>query len=138
MRFKFRPEPTIVRPSFPVFLIPAKGDDDVPCDALIDTGAEICLYDAKYCKALGLDFKRGRAKETNGMGPGGGLEGYFHPIRYDTNVGGHSAIETEALFVVKLEQYCGFYGILGSAGFLDKFSVLVNVKDRYCDVDYIG
>lgn len=132
MRFEFVPDPQVLRPSFPIFIRAAGGGPEVPVDALLDTGADICIFDSKLCKKLGIPFERGQPGDFSGAGAGG--DGFYHDIVFETKLP-HEAIPMKPLFLKGALETFGFAGILGIRGFLDKFSVFVDAKERYSLVE---
>jgi predicted aspartyl protease len=111
----------ILRPIIPIKL--KKGNSEVSYLALIDSGADYCIFDAEIGKVIGLDVLDGKLLEFNGV-TGEKEKAYFHKIYI--SVGGWEK-----------ECYCGFsiglnktmpYGILGQDGFFDLFKVSMD----YC------
>jgi hypothetical protein len=105
----------------PVIPITVKyGGKEISYLALIDSGADFCIFHGEIGEYLGIDIKSGKRLEFFGV-TGEKECAYFHNIII--SVGGHD-----------VECYCGFsdfnncatqlpYGILGQKGFFDKFKV---------------
>ena len=54
-----------MRPVIPVEII--YGDRAVPYEALVDSGADFCIFDAQIADILGIDVFRGEEKEVFGI-----------------------------------------------------------------------
>ena len=90
--------------------------------ALIDSGADFCIFHAEIGEFLGIDIKSGKKLEFFGV-TGDKKAAYFHDVTI--SVGGHDK-----------KCYCGFsydfgtdripYGILGQRGFFDMFQVMMD------------
>ncbi|MBI2551994.1 hypothetical protein HYW17_01680 [Candidatus Uhrbacteria bacterium] len=96
--------------------------------ALIDSGADFCIFHSLVGELLGLEVEQGKEAEFRGVG-GGGMHAYFHTIT--ATVGEYS-----------YQLYCGFsrdipadgYGILGQVGFFDQFKVTLNHQQEEIEV----
>ncbi len=91
--------------------------------ALIDSGADFCIFHGEIGQFLGLNIKNGKKLEFFGV-TGEKESAYFHEITI--NVGGHDK-----------HCYCGFselnnsklpYGILGQRGFFDMFKITMDYR----------
>lgn len=91
--------------------------------ALIDSGADFCVFHGEIGQFLGIDIENGKKLEFFGV-TGEKEVAYFHKIII--NIGGHDK-----------ECYCGFsklnnsklpYGILGQRGFFDVFKITMDYK----------
>lgn len=90
--------------------------------ALIDSGADFCIFHSEIGEFLGMDIKSGKKLEFFGV-TGDKKISYFHNIII--NIGGHDK-----------ECYCGFapdfsankmpYGILGQKGFFNSFKIMMD------------
>jgi len=111
---------SVVRPVVPVALI--NGSNRVRVYALIDSGADYCVFHAEIGEQLGLQIESGKSLPFSGIA-GAGQTAYFHNIKLE--VGGH-----------EFGCYAGFspdiqdlpYGILGQVGFFDVFKVSFDYK----------
>jgi hypothetical protein len=86
--------------------------------ALIDSGADFCIFDAEIGEYLGLDIKSGKREEFGGIQERGGAEAFLHNITI--NIGGWN-YKTVVGFSYDIAKH-GF-GILGQKGFFDIFVV---------------
>ena len=97
--------------------------------ALLDSGADDCVFHAQIGEAIGIDVKSGREKVFGGMGFGQ-LVGYMHTVEIE--VGGHwvqclvafsyGLVRPSPTNPNKMEGLP--YGILGQEGFFDKFKII--------------
>lgn len=132
MEFTF--VPGRVRPSFTIHLLAAHAERGVelPLDALVDTGAEKCFFDAELCEPLGLKLAKGAAEDINN----GTSKAYLHEVAYKTDLG-HAPIQIRGLFMENLYRTHGHLAILGIIGFLDRFKISMNAKDRVFDLEQV-
>ena len=108
------------RPVIPIRLI--KGSRDVRYLAIIDSGADCCIFHAGIGEVLGLAIDSGKLLNFNGIS-GQKLTAHFHDIEIE--VGGH-----------KFDCYAGFsrdienmpYGLLGQEGFFNLFNVIFDYR----------
>ncbi|MFD5536665.1 aspartyl protease family protein [Streptomyces sp. NPDC127079] len=83
--------------------------------ALVDSGADVNVFDVEIAIALGLNLKAGEAADI--VTVMGGVETvYFHPITI--TVGG-TRIETRVAF----RERASDYGVVGQNGFFDHFII---------------
>lgn len=102
-------------------IIPIKisvGEIEIKYAALIDSGADFCIFDAEIGEYLGLDIKNGRREEFGGIQERGGATAFLHNIVL--NIGG-TEYKTTIGFSYDIARH-GF-GILGQKGFFDIFIV---------------
>lgn len=86
-------------------------------EALIDSGADHCIFHAEIAELLNIRLEDGKKYVFGGIG-GSGLVGYIHPATL--TIGGHS-FDTEVVFSFDISQ--SGYGILGQTGFFDHFRI---------------
>lgn len=97
--------------------------------ALLDSGADDCIFHAEIGEALGMDVRSGAAKTYGGVGFGE-LAGYLHQI--EIQIGGHWVACEVALTYGMLRDHPGLpgkkqgfrYGILGQRSFFEQFKVI--------------
>lgn len=106
----------IFKPIIPIELIFNK--HAIRYAALIDSGADFCIFDAEIGEALGIDIHSGNREVFGGVQEAGVAEAFFHEIML--NVGGwnHKTIIGFSYDIAKHG-----YGILGQKGFFDIFVV---------------
>jgi hypothetical protein len=110
------------RPVIPIRLI--NGFTDIRYHAIIDSGADLCIFHAQIGEVLGLNIESGKLLNFNGIS-GQQLTAYFHDI--EVEVGGR-----------RLNCYAGFsrdiesmpYGLLGQVGFFDSFYVVFDYEKQ--------
>jgi hypothetical protein len=103
------------RPVIPVRLI--KGIKDVRYHAIIDSGADLCIFHAEIGELIGITLESGKLLQFSGISQQQ-LNAYFHNIKID--IGGY-----------EFDCYAGFsrdidklpYGLLGQTGFFSLFDV---------------
>ena len=108
------------RPVIPICLI--KEEKKVRYFAIIDSGADLCIFHAQIGELIGIVVESGKLLQFNGIS-GEQLTAYFHDIKIE--VGGYD-----------FDCYAGFsrdidnlpYGLLGQLGFFDLFNVLFDYK----------
>lgn len=107
----------ILRPVIPIKL--KNGDADISYEVLVDSGADICIFEAEIGEALGIDIKSGKPREVFGVG--GKASMYFlHDIEIE--VGGW-AYKIEAGFMPNVAGNVVRYGLVGQKGFFENFIV---------------
>ena len=86
--------------------------------ALIDSGADFCIFDAEIGEYLGLKIREGTRINFGGIQEIGGADAFLHEI--NLNIGGQN-YKTIIGFSYDVAKH-GF-GILGQKGFFDIFKV---------------
>ena len=87
-------------------------------DAIVDSGADFCVFPANTGKAIGLDVYEGENIITNGIGGKETL--YFHKVKVEVIVKDEPWVfECRAGFSTKLNSKG--IGFLGREGFFDLF-----------------
>ena len=117
---------TVLRPVIPITLI--NEGKSVNYRALIDSGADFCIFHIKMGEIIGLDIEKGRKEPFSGVRKKISYA-YFHDIIL--KVGG-----------AKHECYAGFsadiedlpYGIIGQKGFFDIYKVNFDLQGRCIEV----
>ncbi len=133
MKFSYSKFPSQPNPAFPerkyvkrpvIAIEVGHKDKSFKYLALIDSGADFCIFHAQIGEALGIDVKNGKRLEYYGI-VGVKEEAFFHDITIV--VGGY-----------KKKCYCGFsynfdktkmpYGILGQNGFFNLFKIFMDYE----------
>ncbi len=86
--------------------------------ALIDSGADFCIFDGEVGDYLGMDVRSGIREVFGGVQEKGGAEAFLHTITL--TVGGWD-YETTVGFSYDIAKHGS--GILGQKGFFDMFSI---------------
>lgn len=106
----------ILKPIIPIKV--SKAGITLQYAALIDSGADFCIFDAGIGEYLALDIKSGIEVQFGGIQSLGGAKAYIHNVILE--VGGHE-FRTEIGFSYDIAK--NGYGILGQKGFFDKANV---------------
>jgi hypothetical protein len=111
------------RPVIPVTLI--NGNKKVTYLAIIDSGADLCIFHAEIGEQIGINIESGKVLTFSGI-TREQLTAYFHEIKI--GIGGY-----------EYDCYAGFsrnlanmpYGLLGQGGFFDLFNIVFDYnKER--------
>ena len=117
MKFGYTRYGSVLRPVIPITL--RHGDAEVGYHVLVDSGADMCLFDEEIGAALGLPIRRGTMKTVFGVG---GKSSVYYVHRVEVGVGGKFQ-EIEAGFMPNVAGNVMPYGLVGQAGFFDRFIV---------------
>lgn len=105
----------IARPIIPITLFGPAGNINI--SALIDSGADRCLFNAEIGQEIGLDIYAGQREFFSGI-EGGRLIGYLHKIQLQI-MGIDKIIDIVAGFT----EAKNIIPILGQDGFFDNFRI---------------
>lgn len=106
----------VYRPIIPVQI--KYRDKEVGYEALIDSGADSCIFHSEIAEILDISWEKGKPCSFGGIG-GKFLKGFISsPIAI--SVGGHP-IKTSVIFSEEIPSYG--YGILGQEGFFRFFRI---------------
>lgn len=86
--------------------------------ALIDSGADFCIFDAHIGEYLGIDVTSGEKETFGGVQEAGLATAYFHEV--DMTIGGWE-YKTIVGFSYDIAKHG--YGILGQKGFFSLFKI---------------
>lgn len=116
MKFRYKKfAPGVLRPIIPV-AVEHEGRV-LFYEVLVDSGADLCIFDAEIGEALGIDVERGARQDVAGLT--GVSEPYFmHEVTL--RVGGHPH-RTKVGFMSSMGRYG--HGIVGQLGFFDRYIV---------------
>lgn len=116
MRFSYiKVAPRLIRPIIPITI--KSGPHFVLTQALIDSGADQCVFDSNIAKALGLSLTEGKKGRVAGL-TGTAAPIYLHAVELSIN---GQSYKTEVGFTPGMSAYS--YGVLGQIGFFDHFKV---------------
>ncbi len=93
-------------------------------EVLIDSGADLCIFDAEIGDILGIDVIKGRPEKVGGIT--GVMQTYY--VHRVTIVVEHRTFQTEVGFLPNMPKFS--YGIVGQMGFFDQFKVTFNYKNK--------
>lgn len=115
------------RPVIPV-VISNKGKK-VSEMALIDSGSDMCVFDANIARVLGIDNSTGQQHTIGGLG-GTQHESFTHTV---TLIVGKQSVTVPVAF---MRQVSGAfqYGILGQRGFFENFLIKFDLSKREVSV----
>jgi len=118
MKFRYaRYNGKTLRPVIPIKV--KNGASEIGYQVLVDSGADLCLFDAQIGEILGIDVKSGQGREVFGVGGKASIY-YLHKITIE--VGGWS-YGIEAGFMPGVGGRTIPHGIVGQNGFFDLFIV---------------
>ena len=100
--------------------------------ALVDSGADACLFPKGVAEVLGIDVTKGNAANFTGIG-GTRTPFYFHEVEI---LLGDYQIKTKVGF--STSQQIGTSGILGQQGFFENFIVTFDHKNRFIEIKKHG
>ncbi|OHA15357.1 MAG: hypothetical protein A2825_03155 [Candidatus Taylorbacteria bacterium RIFCSPHIGHO2_01_FULL_43_120] len=100
-----------VRPIIPVSI--SYSDKSVGYFAMVDSGADICIFPSEIGEIIGIDIQNGRKGYVGGITEGEKQPYFIHDVTID--VGGWK-YDIEAAFMPTLSKLG--HGVLGQIGFL--------------------
>ena len=116
MKFRYKKFGQFLRPVIPIKI--KNKDRFVNYEVLIDSGADLCIFDAEIGEVIGIDIEKGKREIVGGIA-GQTAEYFIHPVEIEVGGWPH---KIEAGFLRRVAG--GFnYGVAGQRGFFDKFIV---------------
>lgn len=103
--------------SRPIVSVILSHHQSITVDALVDSGADRCLFDAEIGRNIGLDIERGEVEYFGGIGSNR-IQAFIHKVRLQV-LGIEKIVELPVGFTENL----GVSGILGQEGFFDAFRI---------------
>lgn len=128
MKFRYARYGGILRPVIPIKL--KNKNQEIGYQVLVDSGADLCLFDAEMGEAIGIEVTKGGPREIFGVGGKASLY-YIHHVTID--VGGHDYL-IEAGFMPNVAGRVMPYGLVGQRGFFDNFSVKFDLLKEEIEV----
>lgn len=116
----------LLKPIIPIFLFHKR--NFVRVEALIDSGADFCVFHNEIAEVLRIAWKKGDAHEFMGVTGEKGCV-YFHPLKL--KVGKWTKI-IQAGFTNDLSGQS--YGILGQEDFFEFFNVTFGLQKGFIDI----
>lgn len=107
---------TILKPVIPLELVVR--DKEIKYAALMDSGADFCIFDGQIGELLGLDVRAGTHLDFGGVQALAGAEAFLHEVTM--RIGGRS-YKMRIGFSYDIAPHG--YGIVGQKGFFDMFVV---------------
>lgn len=123
MKFKYKKYGhRTLRPVIPIKII--NREELLDYEVLVDSGADICIFDQEIGGALGLEVKKGRKQEVFGIG---GKASFYYLHDIEIEVGGWR-YEIEAGFMPTVSGRTLPYGVVGQRGFFEFFTVRFDLQ----------
>lgn len=116
----------IIRPIIPITL--HYGDRSIRYEVLVDSGADMCVFDAEIAHLLGIDLTSGQSDTFSGV-TGIKSNSYNHAIKIE--VGGH-IFDSVAAFAPGISRFG--HGIVGQAGFFEFLKITFDHTEREIDL----
>src|SRR3990167_9121126 len=116
MKFGYKKFDHFYRPVIPVKV--KHNARSIGYEVSIDSGADLCIFDAEIGEILGIDIKSGRPGEVSGVA-GQITKIFIHTVTIE--IGKHSKI-IDVGFIPKVAENHN-YGVVGQYGFFDQFVV---------------
>ena len=130
MKFEYkRISPGVLRPVVPIEI--GHNDFFVSYEVLVDSGADMCIFDAEIGELIGIDITKGEKKEVYGITGARPEYYYLHPIKI--KVGGWP-FSIKAGFLPNLNSRQN-YGVVGQIGFFDLFVVKFDLIKEEIEVN---
>jgi len=118
MKFYYKKYGTqTLRPVIPVKL--KNNNVVIGYEVLVDSGADLCIFDEEIAEAIGIDVKNGMPQEVFGVGGKASIY-YLHVVEIE--VGGWT-YKIKAGFMPNVAGRIIPYGIVGQRGFFENFVV---------------
>ncbi len=128
MKFRYKNiGPGIIRPIIPI-QIQYKGSAPINYEVLVDSGADLCIFDAEIGVLLGIDVRSGRRGHVKGI-TGKDEPYWLHDVKI--SVGG---IEYAATVGFMYNPGSDWYGIVGQKGFFDKFTLKFDYAQKELEI----
>lgn len=129
MKFNYKKyDSSTLRPVIPIKL--KNSETSMFYEVLVDSGADLCIFDAEIGEALGINVKSGEKKEVFGVG---GKASVFFLHKVEIEVGGWS-YKINAGFMPDVVGRVMPYGLVGQKGFFDNFIVKFDLLKEEIDL----
>lgn len=116
MKFRYKKYGKLLRPVIPIKV--KNGSRSVYDEVLVDSGADICIFDSEIGDLLNINYKKGERKQVGGVA-GQVAEYFLYPI--EIKVGGRP-YKIIAGFLPNVAGGSN-YGLMGQTGLFDRFMV---------------
>ena len=120
---------TVTRPIIPIAI--KYKEKEIKTYALVDSGADDCIFSSEIASELGIILGRGERKTVGGVIDGVTKPYYIHE-NITINIGGWD-YKTKIGFMKDLSKSMGV-GILGQEGFFDKFVIKFDRTKEVVDI----
>lgn len=126
MKFKYKKYgPDTLRPVIPIEI--TANNLEVPYEVLVDSGADMCIFDAQIASILGINIVKGIKTQVSGV-TGYPEDMYIHTVRI--KVGGLDC-KMEVGF---MNMRNSTYGVVGQKGFFELFIVKFDLKKNEIEI----
>lgn len=126
MKFRYKKYgPGVLRPVIRIEVV--KNNVEVPYEVLVDSGADICIFDSHIADILEIDVVKGERHEVSGLT---GYPEFYYLHNITIKVGGLE-YKTEVGF---MSMKRSAYGIVGQKGFFDKFVVKFDLQKEDLEI----
>lgn len=115
MIFQYKNIQGVLRPVVPIKI--QYRNRSVIYEVLVDSGADVCMFDAEVGDVLGIPLFDGSSGEVSGIT--GVTKPYY--VHFVTISIGDQSFEAEAGFLSNVSRFG--YGVVGQRGFFDQFIV---------------
>ena len=105
----------VLRPDIPIEIL--HKDKIIPYEVLVDSGADVCIFDAQIGELLGISMLDGEPRKVSGI-TGVAETQYIHDV---TIIVGGWSYKIRAGFLPNIASLG--YGVVGQRGFFDNFIV---------------
>lgn len=126
MKFKYKNINGVLRPIIPIEILYKTGG--VKCEVLVDSGADVNIFDSEIGDILGINIEKGEKKTVSGI-TGVGEPYYVHPV--EINVGGWK-YKTDVGFLRNIARLG--YSVVGQKGFFDIFVVKFDFEKEFIEL----
>ena len=127
MKFEYKRYGKIIRPVIPIRV--KNGDHAVRYEVLVDSGADICIFDGGIGDILGIDVESGERQTVGGIA-GQAAAYYLHDVEIE--VGGWP-YKIKAGFLRNVAGGVN-YGVVGQTGFFEHFVVKFDMQKAEIDL----
>lgn len=128
MKFKYARFGQTLRPVMPIKV--KSENKSIDYQVLVDSGADMCIFDEELGEVLGLNVGSGKPNEVFGVGGKASLY-YLHKIKIE--VGGWE-YEIEAGFMPNVAGRVMPYGLVGQKGFFENFIIKFDLLKEEIDL----
>lgn len=126
MKFRYKKYgPGVLRPVIPIIV--TYNSIEVPYEVLVDSGADLCIFDAQIAEILGIDVLKGERRSVSGLT---GFPEFYYLHNISIKIGGKD-FRIEVGFM-SMRSYS--YGIVGQKGFFDKFVVKFDLQKEDIEI----
>lgn len=123
MKFKYKKYSSgTLRPVISIEII-HKGTE-VPYEVLVDSGADVCIFNAQIADILGIDVEQGEQHEIAGVT---GVSEPYYAFPLTIRIGGR-LYTIRAGFLRTMGRFG--YGVVGQLGFFENFVVSFDLRNE--------